>query len=210
MRVRSEGKRREIVVAAAELFVKLGYEHTSMAAISDRVGGSKATLYGYFQSKEDLLRAVLEYDVANEALLVFREFPADGDLREGLTQLGIQFLTGRLAALPIANIRTLAGLPAGSAIGKDFYETTLRPAWGLLADHFMALMKAGRLREADPWTAAMHWKGLHEGELLEKCLIGAISRPDPKQVKNIAIQAADAFLRIYGIEEPSEEAPGES
>jgi len=201
MRVRSEEKRREIVVAAAELFVKLGYEHTSMAAISDRVGGSKATLYGYFESKEELLRAVLEYDVANEALLVFHELPGEGDLRERLCRLGVQFLTGRLRALPIANIRTLASLPAGSTMGKEFYDTVLSPAWRTLADHFAALMEAGQLREADAWTAAMHWKGLHEGELLEKRLIGAMSHPDPKEVKRIAAEAVDAFLRIYAVGE---------
>lgn len=201
MRVRSEEKRREIVVAAAELFVKLGYEHTSMAAISERVGGSKATLYGYFESKEELLKAVLEFDVANEALLAFHEFPVEGDLREGLCRLGMQFLTGRLRALPIANMRTLASLPAGSVMGKEFYQTVLRPAWESLADHFAALMEAGRLRRADPWTAAMQWKGLHEGELLEKRLIGAISHADPKEVKRIAAEAADAFLRIYGLDE---------
>jgi AcrR family transcriptional regulator len=197
MRVRSEEKRREIVTAAAELFVELGYEHTSMSAISERVGGSKATLYGYFPSKEDLLRAVLEYDVANEAMLVLQEFPVEEDLREGLTQLGIQYLTGRLSALPIANMRTLASLPVESTMGKEFYETVLRPAWELLAEHFAGLMNAGRLRSADPWVAAMHWKGLNEGELLETRVLGATSRPDPKVVKKLATLAADAFLRIY-------------
>ena len=201
MRVRSEEKRREIMTAAAELFVKLGYEHTSMSAISDRVGGSKATLYGYFESKEELLQAVLEYDVANEALLVLREFPENKDLRDGLVGLGIQFLTGRLAALPISNLRTLAGLPTDSTIGRDFYERVLRPAWETLAEHIDGLMKSGRLKAADPWVAAMHWKGLHEGELLEPRLIGAISRTDPKDVKRVATLAADAFLAIYGIAE---------
>ena len=62
-------------------------------------------------------------------------------------------------------------------------------------------MKSGRLKTADPWVAAMHWKGLHEGELLEPRLIGAISRTDPKDVKRVATLAADAFLAIYGIAE---------
>ncbi|HWI84941.1 MAG TPA: TetR/AcrR family transcriptional regulator C-terminal domain-containing protein, partial [Sphingomonas sp.] len=117
-----------------------------------------------------------------------------------LVGLGIQFLTGRLAALPISNLRTLAGLPTESTMGRDFYQTVLRPAWEMLSEHFDTLMKNGHLREADPWVAAMHWKGLHEGELLEKRLIGAISHPDPREVKRVAAQAADAFLRIYSVE----------
>ena len=63
MRVRTEEKRQEIVRIAAELFEQLGYERTSMSAIAASVGGSKATLYGYFASKEDLLRAVLAAEI---------------------------------------------------------------------------------------------------------------------------------------------------
>lgn len=200
MRVRSEEKRREIVTVAAELFVELGYEHTSMSAISERVGGSKATLYGYFPSKEDLLRAVLDYDVANAAFLVLHEFPADEDLRDGLSRLGVQYLTRRLGALSIANMRTLASLPADSMMGKDFYEATVQPAWKLLSNHFAGLMEAGRLRRADPWVAAMQWKGLNEGDLLERRLVGAMSHPDPNELKKLATLAADAFLRIYETE----------
>ena len=48
MRVRNEEKRLEIIRIAAELFDELGYERTSMSTIAARVGGSKATLYGYF------------------------------------------------------------------------------------------------------------------------------------------------------------------
>ena len=59
-RVRTDEKRNEIVQVAAELFQKHGYDRCSMAALSERLGGSKATLYGYFPSKEDLLRAVIQ------------------------------------------------------------------------------------------------------------------------------------------------------
>jgi len=204
MRVRSEEKRLEIVVAAADLFVELGYEHTTMSAISDRVGGSKATLYGYFKSKEELLRAVLAYDVAQEALDILKTFPLGEDLRAALVELGAQYLNGRLDALAITNMRTLASLPADSDIGKEFYATVLRPAWELLADQFRALMAAGRLRSADPWTAAMHWKGLNEAELLEPRLIGASSVPKLEEVSRITELAADAFLTIYGTDEAAE------
>ena len=63
MRVRTEEKREEIIRIAAELFQENGFERTSMSTISERLGGSKATLYGYFKSKEDLLLAVVHHDV---------------------------------------------------------------------------------------------------------------------------------------------------
>ena len=59
MRTRSEAKRREIIAVAAQAFEEIGYERTSMLTIAERLRGSKQTLYNYFPSKEDLLRAVL-------------------------------------------------------------------------------------------------------------------------------------------------------
>lgn len=200
MRVRTEEKRKEIVLAASELFEQQGYERTSMTQISERVGGSKATLYGYFSSKEDLLRAVLDYDVSEVAERAMTQLLAAEDLREGLTLMGIAYLNRRLSSMPIANIRIVANQPAESTMGKEFYDKVLSPAWHRLADRLEALMDQGKLRRADPWVAAMHWKGLNEWDFFERRLLGALSGPDPKLIKTAATHAADAFLQLYGAE----------
>ncbi|MFZ5748750.1 MAG: TetR/AcrR family transcriptional regulator [Pseudomonadota bacterium] len=191
--------------AAAALFVEQGYERTSMSAISERVGGSKATLYGYFDSKEALLRAVLAYSVQEEAEALLAEFPDNEALRTGLIRLGEHYLFDRLAPLPITNTRILSTQPEEAGLGALFYAETLDPAWHSFAKRIEALMDKGRLRRADPWVAAMHWKGLNEGELLEKRLLGAITEIDPVKVRRVATDAADAFLRIYA---PEAEASG--
>jgi AcrR family transcriptional regulator len=191
MRERSEEKRQEIIRTAAGLFKELGYERATMSAISAKVGGSKATLYGYFTSKEDLLRAVLDHDVNEEADRLIHEFLAATDLRSGLVRLGISYLSGHDTRA--ASIRTVANQP----IAQEFYETVLRPAWQRLADRFAVMMKEGRLRFADPWTTAMHWKGLNEWDLLERHLLSAKDASDPNDIVTAATAAADAFLRVY-------------
>jgi len=198
VRVRTEEKRREIVQVASDLFHDNGYERTSMSMISEKLGGSKATLYGYFSSKEELLAATLVYDVTEEADRLMNEFLANRNLREGLIQLGTAYLMRRLSATPVANIRMVATLPEGTKIGKNFYETVLRPAWQRLADRFEQMMDDGILKRADPWVAAMHWKGLNEWDMFEKRLLGAIDGPDPREIETAAPAAADAFLTIYG------------
>ncbi len=196
-RVRTNEKRLEIVKAAQELFELHGFDRTSMAMISERVGGSKATLYGYFRSKEEILSAVLVYDVTEEADRLMNEILAAGNLRDGLVQLGFAYMMRRLSATPVANIRMVATLPNGSAIGKDFYEKVLRPAWQRLADRFEIMMDAGILQRTDPWIAAMHWKGLNEWDMFECRLLQAIPGPDPEVLKVSAALAADAFLKLY-------------
>lgn len=201
MPAKTEGKRSQILAAAAELFVELGYERTSMSAISTRVGGSKATLYSYFESKEDLLRAVIAESVAENTERLVLEFPSGENLRDGFVRLGTKFLTSRLGPLPIASLRILANQPQEAGLGTEYYTSSLKPAWNLAAERLEALMDEGRLRKADPWTAAMHWKGLHEGELLEKHLLGAKSGREASEIKKVATGAADAFLRIYAPDE---------
>ena len=191
MRVRTEEKRQQIIRIAGDLFEELGYERTSMSAIAARVGGSKATLYSYFPSKEELLRAVLDRDISGEADRLMQEFLAEKDLRSGLIRLGISFLSGNQERA--RNIRTLVNQP----IAEEFYETVLRPAWQRLADRFATMMKEGRLKFADPWITAMHWKGLNEWDLLERHLLSANAAADPNDFVTAATAAADAFLMVY-------------
>ncbi len=196
-RVRTEEKRGEIVRIASELFDELGYDRCSMATISERLGGSTATLYGYFSSKEELLRAVLQCQVASEFDRIMDEFHEDADLRAALIKLGIAYHKKRLSSLPVANIRCIVNQPPGSTMGKEFYETVIRPAFESKAKDFEELMDEGRLKRADPWVALMHWKGLNDWDLFERRLIGEISGPEDVDIEKVATLAADAFLKLY-------------
>jgi AcrR family transcriptional regulator len=54
-------RRAAIVDVATRAFLDNGYAATSMSAIADRLGGSKATLWSHFGSKEDLFAAVIDH-----------------------------------------------------------------------------------------------------------------------------------------------------
>jgi len=202
VRTRSDEKRREIIRVAAKAFEELGYERTSMLTIAERMSGSKQTLYNYFPSKEDLLRAVLELDVSEVADQAMQEFLTEKSLRKGLVRLGTIYLTRQLAPSAISNVRTVSTQPPDSNIGEEFYRNVLCRAWQRAAEAFKTLMSDGRLRRSDPWLAAMHFKGLVLQDLFERQLLGATRSIDPKEIETAAKQAADAFLRIYGNEEP--------
>jgi AcrR family transcriptional regulator len=197
-RVRTEEKRADIVRIASELFNELGYDRCSMASISERLGGSKATLYGYFCSKEELLRAVLQCQVASEFDRIMEEFHEQADLRAALIKLGIGYHNKRLSSLPVANIRAIVNQPPCSKMGKEFYESVIRPAFEDMAQRFEMLMDKGRLKRADPWVALMHWKGLNDWDLFERRIMGAINGPEDVDVEKVATLAADAFLKLYG------------
>lgn len=53
-----ESLRQEILDAARDLFVELGYERVSMRKIAERIGYSATTIYLYFRDKHDLLNQI--------------------------------------------------------------------------------------------------------------------------------------------------------
>ena len=65
---RQSAKREQIATAARKLFLKQGYAGTSMDAVSAEASVSKQTLYAYFPAKVDLLKAILEGELARLAL----------------------------------------------------------------------------------------------------------------------------------------------
>jgi AcrR family transcriptional regulator len=200
MRTKSDEKKRQIVRVAAKAFEELGYERTSMLAIAERMRGSKQTLYNYFPSKEDLLRAVLGAGVGETADDSLAQFMADSakDVRKALVRVGVAYLEHQLSPSTIALVRTAANLPAESRMGAEFYEEALRPAWRRFAECLESLMTAGKLKRADPWLASLQFKALAQLDLYERHLLGAASAPDPREIERTAKSAADAFLKIYG------------
>jgi AcrR family transcriptional regulator len=56
---RKEARPQELTAAALELFVEKGFAATRLDEIAARAGVSKGTLYLYFDSKEDLFKAVI-------------------------------------------------------------------------------------------------------------------------------------------------------
>ena len=53
--------KEKILRAGLELFLKKGYDKTSMVMIADFVGIQKASLYHHFKNKEDLAVCVIDY-----------------------------------------------------------------------------------------------------------------------------------------------------
>jgi AcrR family transcriptional regulator len=51
-------KRESIIQAAGEQFKQYGYRKTSMDDISQRLGISRASLYSYFENKDEIFRSV--------------------------------------------------------------------------------------------------------------------------------------------------------
>lgn len=63
---RKEARPQELLDAALDLFVEKGFAATRSEEVAARAGVSKGTLYLYYPSKEELLKAVIRDNLASE------------------------------------------------------------------------------------------------------------------------------------------------
>ena len=204
MRVKTDDRRRSIMDAAGAVFRKSGFEGTSMSAISAALGGSKGTIYSYFESKEDLFEAVM-LDVVEdqvEDFLVTLGNPSGG-IRESLLRFGEAYLAWMLSPGVVSVVRS--GIEArDSGLGRRLFERGPKRCWQEVAAFLDQAIKADQLERSDPLVAAHHLKGLLQAGLFEPYLFGApllITR------KAAVTQAVDAFLRAYAPNETSPPLP---
>jgi AcrR family transcriptional regulator len=197
MRIKTDAKRQEILDAASGIFRDTGYERASMAMIAERVGGSKATLYSYFQSKEDLFAAVMVNAMDEQAEQMFSIFDTDiVDLKETLLHFAAAYVEFVLQPDVIAYLRAGIGGDANNGLGKILYERGPKAGWARVAKYVADATKAKKLRQVDPWIAALQLKGLIEAGLFEPVLYGA----PPFFERSVVVKSGiEAFLTIYEV-----------
>jgi TetR/AcrR family transcriptional regulator len=78
---RKEARPGELLDAALDLFVEKGFAATRAEEVAARAGVSKGTLFLYFQSKEELFKAVVRENISGR----FTEWRAELDVFEGTT-----------------------------------------------------------------------------------------------------------------------------
>lgn len=88
MRVKDEIKQEAIIEATVALVNEIGFASSSVSKIAKRAGVSPATIYIYFQNKEDLLVSTYVQIKTCLASALMENFDADAPLRDALFQAG--------------------------------------------------------------------------------------------------------------------------
>lgn len=198
MRVKSENRRQAILDVAEELFRDKGFEQTSMSEITVRVGGSKATLYSYFSSKEELFLEVMHRFAEDDIKRIFGEFDPAGDVAKTLQDFGEQFLTFISSPKIIAAQRVLFAESGRTDIGQRFFDRGPCDGCAKLAAYFEQCILLGKLRSADTQVAATHLVALLKAEIMDPLLFGAREMTELPAVNEAVSRAVDIFLRAYG------------
>lgn len=190
-RPRSAKAHRSVLEAAAELFAERGIYATSMDAIAEASGASKATIYKHWPDKDALcMEVLLHVHGLDEEPPVFDS----GDFRADLiAQLRYEPAADRKALKDRIWPHLVAYSARNQAFGHAWRAKVLEPARIALVQMLKRGQKEGILRRRiDPELGI----ALLLGPMVYRHVF--VQRLGGKDLKNLETRVADAFLAAFG------------
>jgi AcrR family transcriptional regulator len=199
-----DARREAILDAARDAFLEEGFAATSMSTIAARVGGSKATLYTYFKSKEDLFDAYVKRHCAWQRDAMYA-LPADGeDIEAALKRLGRNYLRTVMSDYSLRHFRMItAEAERSPEIGQNFYAAGPANGIRLLSEMLTEANERGQLKLDDAQAAAHQFLALCQNRMLKARLCAAMGEPTEAEVVREVDNAVRVFMAAYGARQSS-------
>lgn len=191
-------RREAILEVARDHFLQHGYAATTMSEIAATIGGSKATLWSYFPSKEALFEAVLDQVTTQFRQQMVELLDPGSDFEATLRSFCRRFL--EKVTMPAAiSLHRLIHAEAGRfpEVGEIFYERGPATTHRLLGKFIGAAMERGLIRLDDATQASKVLITLCMAGGHQQMLLGRIDRTYPERIATDADSAVDLFLRAY-------------
>ena len=196
---RKDERRAAIVDIAHAAFLADGYAATSMSTIAAKVGGSKATLYNYFSSKEELFAAVVARKCEQLQTMLYDAQVESGDFRAALQNFGERFLQLLLQEESVAFYRLIiAECARFPELGPTFYQTGPQQGRERLAEYFQQAIAAGDLRDCDAYQMANYFFELCMSGMHLRKLWRVEENPTREEIRDNIARAVAIFLAAFG------------
>jgi TetR/AcrR family transcriptional regulator, mexJK operon transcriptional repressor len=196
--VQFEDRCQRFVETAQTLFLERGFASTSVNEVVRRAGGSLATLYAEFGTKDELFEAVMNRRAAMMFTDIINSKTPVPDIASELLQLAKRIQTHMLSedALALYRLAVHEG-PKFPSVRNAVLVNGLAGFLRRLSDYFTALAKNGRLVIDDPAVAAELFLTLVQGQLRTIAACGDADRISQKRRNDHVKRVVDVFLRTY-------------
>jgi TetR/AcrR family transcriptional regulator, mexJK operon transcriptional repressor len=200
---RSARKRRAIVDAATEVFLKTGYLGTNMDEIAALSSVSKQTVYKHFASKEALFVEIVSSMTTGAGDAVHNDVAKlgrDEDLADYLVEYALRQLTVVLTPRIMQLRRLVIGeVTRFPELARVLYERGPARAIAMLATVFQELAERGLLQLDAPQVAADQFNWLiMSSPLNQAMLLGDDAIPSAAELRRNAQAGVRVFLAAYG------------
>lgn len=200
---RSARKRRAILDAATEVFLRSGYLGTNMDEIAALSAVSKQTVYKHFSSKEALFVEIVSSMTTGAGDVVHNDVAQLGQ-DEDLAGYLVEYALRQLTVVLTPRIMQLRRLVIGEVtrfpeLARVLYERGPARAMTMLATVFQSLAQRGLLQVGDPRVAAEHFNWLIMSAPLNRAmLLGDEAIPSKAELRRNAEAGVRVFLAAYG------------
>jgi AcrR family transcriptional regulator len=195
-RIRDQ-RRERILQVAREVFFEDGFNAATMSSIAARLGGSKATLYAYFKSKEDLFQAIIE-DMCS---VIETALAADGegaDVRTTLMTLGRELVSAMNTDLAVRTLQlVIEETRRNPELARRFDEAGPKQGAERIAAYLAKAHARGEIDTPDPVHAAGVLASLLKGEMHFRRLLGLEPEPSAEVIERDVEAAVSTFLTAY-------------
>jgi AcrR family transcriptional regulator len=197
---RSARKRRAILDAARELFLRSGYAGTSMDDVAAKAAVSKQTVYKHFEDKERLFTAIITGDIAETEGLtqpLADALPQTQDLERDLREFARRHVAEVMQPHLVRMRRILIGeADRFPELAAAWYARGPERAHATFAGWFAALAERGLLHVPDPLLAAEHFNWLILSIPMNRAMFSGVEEPAEK-LEYYADEAVRVFLAAY-------------
>jgi len=201
---RSARKRRAILDAARELFMRNGYAGTSMDDVAARAAVSKQTVYKHFVDKERLFTAIITGDIAETEGLtqsLVDALPQTQDLERDLREFARRHVVEVMQPHLVRMRRILIGeADRFPELAAAWYARGPERAHATFAGWFTTLTERGLLHVPDPMLAAEQFNWLILSIPLNRAMFSSIEEPADR-LEYYADEAVRVFLAAYAAPE---------
>jgi TetR/AcrR family transcriptional repressor of mexJK operon len=200
---RSARKRRAIIEAATTLFLRNGYQGTSMDDIAAAAAVSKQTVYKNFADKERLFSEIVLGVTGNAERfvgVVAETLRETQDLEKDLRDLARRYLASVLQP-EVLQLRRLVIGEAGRFpdLARSYYKRAPERVLAALADSLQGLAERGLLQLDDPALAAQHFAFLILSVPLDRAMFLRFEESfTAADLERFADAAVRVFLAAYG------------
>jgi AcrR family transcriptional regulator len=200
----SDERRTTIIRTAHAAFLADGYAATSMSTIAARLGGSKATLYNYFASKEELFAAVVAQKCEQIRAIVEDVKVENDDFSSALFKFGMHLIKLLLSDESVATFRmVVAESGRFPELGRAFYEAGRRQGMDTIAGFLAQAIDKGYLRTEDTYLMAQTFFDLCVSDLHKRRLCNVKPEPSKEEMRKTIERGVTIFLKIFGKDAPA-------
>jgi len=197
-RPKDPAKRHAILAAAQAMFLRHGYEGSSVEAIAREAGVSKLTVYSHFTDKETLFLEAVKAKCEEQLPELFATRGAPDAIDVQLLGIGRAFLRLMDSPESVAMHRLMIGLGhSNPALVQLFYDAGPGRILGELERILRQANQRAQLQIAQPRTAAEHFCALLKGGHNFRLLIGLDTPQGTEDAERHVQEVVGLFMRAY-------------